>query len=181
MKYFQNSGNGGEAEMAEEIKVPAVMVQENTVVAKRVNTHPITCIVQANGRKITGADVIVDFQQIGTASHIGNGSLTANGLKMKEIKEQYLADYKAVKESTITIVTWQGKKYMNMNANIDDYSYIKTDPITDQSGFKWNSSEPFQDSDNSDSDESFDTYFTRRSSLSSNLSSFTPDYPPGNQ
>ncbi|CAO1340032.1 unnamed protein product [Diamesa tonsa] len=183
MKYFQNSGDGGEAEMAEEIKVPVetVMVQENIVAAKRVNSHPITCIVQANGRKITGADVIVDFQQIGTASHIGNGSLTANGLKMKEIKEQYLAQYKAVKESTITIVTWQGKKYMNMHANMDDYSCIKVDPVTDSSGFKWNSSEPFRDSDNSDSDESFDTYFISGSSSSSNLSSFTPDYPPGNQ
>lgn len=190
MKQFQNSSNCGEPEKAEEINVPAKSVntqkitggdqivkdQQNIVVAKRVNAQQTTTIAQP--KKITGADLIVHFQQVGTGD-ILKGPQTANALKMKEVKDHYLNEYKDVKESTTTMVTWQEKKYMNMNAKIEGYRCIKLNPMTDPSVFEWSSVKPFRESDSSDTDESSDSYFTSASSLSAHSRSYTPDYPPG--
>lgn len=171
IKYFQNSGKGGEREKAEEIKVPAesVNAQKNTEIIKPITTQ------------MTGADVIVYFHQTGTEADTLKGPLTSKSLKLRTIKNEYLAEYKEVKESTTTIVTWQGKKYMNMNAKIEDYSSMKVNPVTDPSVSEWSSLKQFQDSNDTYIDETFDMYFINGSTISPNVRSFTTDYPLDNQ
>lgn len=147
--------------------------QQITEADESVQTQQITVVIENKNIAPTAVvDVSVNVPQTAviekapqTAVAVVNVSTTtvvappttAVAPNVKALQRKYFADYRAIKASKDTIITWQGKRYMNMNAELEDYSCIKINTGLDPSLFRWSSANPNEFSDNLDSDESLDS------------------------